>query len=657
MDFDSLLHRSSSQTTTETTSESLKQRVYFAARDGMAITLFALLADKPDHEIAYLLSHVTDEEGQKCSPLIISARNGHEKVVKMLLTKFQPIIEQEGTVRFDGYVIEGASPLWCAAGAGHLNVVKYLVKNGANINHPTKTNSTPLRAACFDGRLDIVRYLVEYNADIHIANKYNNTCLMIAAFKGHTQVVSYLLEKGANPNTKAHCGATALHFAAECGHVEIVRDLLEKGANMPRNEYGMTPLVSAAERTQADVVEFLVSRDKVSHEERIDALELLGASFANDKENYNLAKAYTYLRRGMEMRFQFGWGPVLKPTCPYVEAYENHTECRTVEELEAISANDNKLHMESLVIRERILGSHNPEVPHPVIFRGAVFADCCKFDRCIELWMHALRLRQNSRLSVAKDLLRFVQVFCQMIHVGVDLPFEFLSEVLERGVLELERNQIKLPTIYDSEKETLRDEMDGNILTILYLLILVTKLVKKASKQEETHIYKLVYKLNSLYLATKDHEYSLLHLIAHSDTVVDDFHTNDVCNFPCAATAKLLIKCGADVNALDKDRNTPLHLIVTYQKPITDFLTLHSIIMALIEGGAHMDTVNYKGQTPFEAATTGVAEIILRTQSKLSLKCIAAKAVRKFNVSYQGQVPQTLESFIELHGVPRLSYE
>lgn len=125
--------------------------------------------------------------------MIVAARNGHEKVIKVLLTKFKPDLEKEAIVKFDGYTIEGASALWCAAGAGHLSVVKTLVKAGADVNHPTKTNSTPLRAACFDGRLDIVKYLYSHSADIHLANIYNNTCLMIAAFKGHTDVVSKYL--------------------------------------------------------------------------------------------------------------------------------------------------------------------------------------------------------------------------------------------------------------------------------------------------------------------------------------------------------------------------------------------------------------------------------------------------------------------------------
>lgn len=68
------------------------------------------------------------------------------------------------TVVFDGETIEGAPPLWCAAAAGHLALVKLLVRRGAKVNSITKTNSTPLRAACFDGHYDIVKFLVQHGA-------------------------------------------------------------------------------------------------------------------------------------------------------------------------------------------------------------------------------------------------------------------------------------------------------------------------------------------------------------------------------------------------------------------------------------------------------------------------------------------------------------
>lgn len=41
-----------------------------------------------------------------------------------------------------------------------------------------------------------------------------------------------------------------------------------------------------------------------------------------------------------------------------VKAYENWEECKTLERLESIKNNPNAIHMESLAIRERILGGY-----------------------------------------------------------------------------------------------------------------------------------------------------------------------------------------------------------------------------------------------------------------------------------------------------------
>lgn len=125
---------------------------------------------------------------------------------------------------------------------------------------------------------------------------------IILFFKGHLDVVSFLLEKGANPNERAHCGATALHFAAECGHTAVVKELLKYDAKFTANEIGMTPIKAAAERTRAEVVEYLVERPEITKEEQIEALELLGASFANDREYYCPELAFKYLRRAMKLR-------------------------------------------------------------------------------------------------------------------------------------------------------------------------------------------------------------------------------------------------------------------------------------------------------------------------------------------------------------------
>ena len=60
---------------------------------------------------------------------------------------------------------------------------------------------------------------------------------------------------------------------------------------------------------------------------------------------------------------------VEKPFIEPIAAYDFHQESRTLEELEQIQFDTDALHMESLVIRERILGPYNPELTDPIIYR------------------------------------------------------------------------------------------------------------------------------------------------------------------------------------------------------------------------------------------------------------------------------------------------
>ena len=221
---------------------------------------------------------------------------------------------------------------------GHLSVIKLLVKHGADVNHKTNTDSTPLRAACFDGRLDIVQYLVNHKADVNLPNAYNNTCLMISSYKGHNDVVEYLLQNGSQPNDQANCRATALHYASECGHLEICEMLLDYGGDMSKkNEYGMSAAITAAERTKEEVVEMYCTRKNLlTKEEKIDVYELIGASFANDKDNYSLSKAFHYLLLAMQLRYEDLDNIVKKELTPPVPAYENWIECMSLQDLVAI---------------------------------------------------------------------------------------------------------------------------------------------------------------------------------------------------------------------------------------------------------------------------------------------------------------------------------
>ena len=227
---------------------------------------------------------------------------------------------------------------------------------------------------------------------------------------GHTDVVAYLLQRGAKANVTAICGATALHLAAERGHLDVVRHLMAYGAEILQNDQKMTALDIAAESGHADIVEYFITCSDCSKIARIEALELLGASYANDKDNYNILKCYHYLWLAMYERFADPDNALPKTVLPPIEAYENRVESQSLAELESMKNDADALHMEALIVRERILGVDNAEIPHPIVFRGAVFADMGQFERCVMLWMRVLKLRQRNKWPISKDLLRFAQV-------------------------------------------------------------------------------------------------------------------------------------------------------------------------------------------------------------------------------------------------------
>jgi protein fem-1 homolog B len=191
-----------------------------------------------------------------------------------------------------------------------------------------------------------------------------------------------------------------------------------------------------------------------------------------------MERAYYYLHWAMTERYKDPNNIYLKKILPPKPAYLNRRECQTLQELEAIKEDPEALNMEGLIIRERILGTMNPEVANFIIYRGAIFADYNRFDRCLQLWLYSLNLKRCIFVAVREDLLRFVRVFSQMYHNGLKIPFDALYQVLQVALVELKKNNQSLfNTTEKTMKEGLQNELDDNIHNMLYLLVIATKVL------------------------------------------------------------------------------------------------------------------------------------------------------------------------------------
>jgi Fem-1 homolog b len=134
-------------------------------------------------------------------------------------------------------------------------------------------------------------------------------------------------------------------------------------------------------------------------------------------------------------------------------------------------------------------------------------------------------------------------------------------------ILELEINKEKMinPGPKD-DVELIHEEYELNIVTVLYMLTIITKCLKNPDvelvDEDIKTVYKNVVQLIKMGLKLRDQQ-TLLHLAVNGISPVDDFHTSDVCRFPCIDTVKLLLHCGAPVSVFDYCRNTPLHTLTS----------------------------------------------------------------------------------------------
>ena len=128
------------------------------------------------------------------------------------------------------------------------------------------TPTTDLLTAVHEDRTDTALSLIADNADVSARNDYGVSALSLACENGNTELVGALLEAGADPNTTLPGGETALMTAARTGRPEPVRLLLDHGAKVDVTERkDQTALMWAAAEGHTEVVRILLEAGADPH--------------------------------------------------------------------------------------------------------------------------------------------------------------------------------------------------------------------------------------------------------------------------------------------------------------------------------------------------------------------------------------------------------
>ncbi len=188
------------------------------------------------------------------SLLKIASSNDHLSMVTLLLDR---------GVQLDEKVLFGTQ---------HLQIIKYLVKRGANPKATNYNGNTLLHHFCKKENQDLkhCKYLIKhYSANVSTKNNEGETPLHLACkgFISNLEMVKFLIEEQkADPAVTCDEGKTALHYAAQKEHLGTLRYLIEEqkvNPAVPCNE-GKTALHYAAEGRNLGTLRYLIEEQKVN---------------------------------------------------------------------------------------------------------------------------------------------------------------------------------------------------------------------------------------------------------------------------------------------------------------------------------------------------------------------------------------------------------
>ena len=439
--------------------------------------------------------------------------------------------------------------------------------------------------------------------------------------------------------------------------MDIIKLLVRNGANFLSDCFGLTPLMTAALTGNKEMVEYLKSVFKCSVEDEVNAYKLLGATYVD--KFYDLSGACEFWRFALKKSkncSQKYRESLTNNNEYYKEAYADTMECQTEEDLNELYCDPDKMKIQSLIIRERILGIHHPETYYFIRYRGAAYADSGDYTRCLSLWMYNLERQQNAYKPLSdmtqNSFLSIIELFSFMFNkCDFSVRICDIFRVLKLAIKEMlpsinvscgpDNNTklfpvLKKKLVSQKESKTFNGDVTGldrHFLIVIQLIGFMCQLRPRMTEKEWKDFKKSLYEFVAFEPRTT-FSYSLLHvlcLISHNQLFS---HTK----IPLFDVFVQVVDVSRNLDIIDLNGNTSLHLL--FNQPALKL----NMINYLLKSGAHLDLCNEDGCAPLDLV---INQNCFKVKF-LPLQCLCAHLITKRNISFDS-LPLHLREYVRLH--------
>ena len=558
---------------------------------------------------------------------------------------------------------------------------------------------------------DIIRILLEHGADPSALSTDGTPTWMFGWIRfykknhdfsdiglSNVSAISLLLEYGMSIDQRCpRLGRTLLHHMAgpvnKLDKAEIVELLFEKGADFRvRDKEGITPIMSAAIGNNAKpnmrVLKLFTEKDDIPNMEKIEALEVAAALLLSHHFSDVAGMKYC-LSQAQELRYIEGI--TLIPKTP---ANERAVEWATSSDVENIQQRQTELEMQSILIRLRIFSAFGwgaiyrylwPYIKNKNFLTGGdLYRDGSQYlqhyshQELTELLDISLTMLETiRRFAPTSDVEEIILVIGTIVPKFADTllalkkkndplfnvetlktSFELLSTTLQALVqaqLNCGNDNPPLNTIYGLGKMFsflvgIPDDMTQPISDYLKEIV---NLNNQVSYQEKL----ITFACGREVFYIEDQDVTRGFYVLRSDASLGKIDSENTLVF-----FGLLLRFGADPDAVDDNGNGPLHRLAAKPNGNTS-----AIARLLLNAGAHLDRTNKNGLTTADVWKQEKQQERKRRRGEdqpagerqefpewlredvLRLMCLSARIIRSHRIPYLKVLPPSLQSFVSFH--------
>lgn len=520
-------------------------------------------------------------------------------------------LAEEKKATLGGRLNDGGTMLHLAAGKSGVDVVRFLLDRGAELDARMKDGATPiLYAAAFNPDPAVFELLLEKGANLDLTGKDGLTILHAAARNKNLEPARILLKRNVNVNAPlpegTFEGETPLHWACLFASDEMIRLLVAHGADVnAQSEDGRTALFRAASRQSVETVRFLLDH---GGEVNAAATYILGTNIMPIHEAVKSPDSEVLrllIERGAEVNAVAEGSRMGTPlynavakiggTSKPVRILLQHGADQRIggkegkTPLHFVAKNSENeyltLLLEALPKDDRNavdLRDKQGRTPLHLAAEGEPHRSWPSGEAKVE----TIRLLLDHGADINAETKRGETPFTLAVRNSNSAVLRYLIErkakppkdesVKKRLLFEAAANDSDTKTLEAllglGWSATIRDE---NGRTLLF----------EAAKKQNLETIRLLCRLG---LKVEDRDLS-------GRTPLHDAVSTDSAK---TETVRLLLELGADADAVDKTGASPLHAAVSWDYTPYEFSSPEAVLRLLVDSGAKIDRVDNEGRTP-----------------------------------------------------------